>query len=494
MDGARRFIPAPLRVGTGPTPAELAELVAVDVAAELGRRRDGPADWVLPLVRADVWMQWLVEQSLAREGLDPVSAGPEVFASRSAEVEQEQLERVAGVLAAAGLCPEEGTGPDPATAGATAFVSLYEAGLISFADRVVTSCPRCQTVVADAEVEAGEPASGEEVAVLAVPLVSGEEGGDVDAELFGAELLDGVAALVVPEGHPAAGDEATLPIVGRTVPVVPDPGAAGPFLLVPAHRRDHWSVAAARGLAAPVVMTADGTLTSGPWEGLARYAARQQALEALASAGALVGTRPDRSPSRRCRVCGTAVVDRLGSYWFLASASLAEAAAAAVAAGDVAVSPAVAGPAVGRALAATGDWCVSLQLRAGSPVPVGWCLDCRKPTVAVSGPGSCGACMGELRPDGSALDPWFVAASWAAEVLRDRGGTLVVPASVPEPEVIAVLHRLAGGSLAVAVLPAGAEGSEDHLLDAEAASELAGRLRRDPWTAEAAGVVLGEAS
>ena len=425
----------------------------------------GPAAWALPVLTGDLALQYAVEQLLGREGLDRAAIGREEFAARAAQLEVEQVAAAAATaaLSAPGGVTQGAAGPDPAAAARTAFVTLYENGLLDLGERVVASCPRCETVVGPGDAE--PVADEQEVAVVVLPLQP-DGAAFVEVVTEAPELMDAVAAVVVPPGTAAAGQSPgtrlELPLGGRQVPVLVDDAAAGAYLLLPAHHVEHWEIARRAGLSAPVVMTVDGVITEGRFEGMARYAARAQALEALSGEGRLAGVR--RAPGRgwRCRLCGTTLVERLGAYWFLTMAPLAGAAAERLAAGSVTMVPGSDAPALAAALAGTGDWCVSRQLWAGPAVPVGWCLDCGKPTVAVGEPHSCGICMGGLEPDGSTLDGRFVAASWAAELARECGGATLVAGRDELADWLAPALALVGRLAGEVPLGAALTGREAH--------------------------------
>src|SRR5205085_3830426 len=111
------------------------------------------------------------------------------------------------------------------------FVRLYEEGRVTREERVVSTCPRCQTVVGPADIEPGDmPAD-----CLRLDLVLDRDPGAIAVTCTAPELLLGAVAIAVPDGHPAAGANAILPMVGRAVPVVAERGTEQPHAIVPAH-------------------------------------------------------------------------------------------------------------------------------------------------------------------------------------------------------------------------------------------------------------------
>ena len=276
---------------------------------------------------------------------------------------------------------------DPARA---AFVALYEAGLIERLDTVAWRCPRCACGLGPGDL--ASVAAETPVAVLAVE-ISGPEGGPpapVEVEHPAVELLGAVTALGIPPGGTlagvaAAGLQAAVPLLEEPVPVVEDPAFAAPTLVTPGHDPGHHEVARRHGLAVVVLA-----------EEAAPFAAREAALERLAAEGRLVGQRARQEQVAACAHCGTVAAARLAPHWVL----------------DEELG---------------GPWCLERELWRGVPLPVGWCAECAKPTVAVASVdlGSCGICFGELRPEPGVIDPLFVAAAWVADAVRGDGAVFV---------------------------------------------------------------------
>lgn len=413
-----------------------------DARSRVGAAAAGPdAEWCLPVLVADLAAQWAVEQDLAREGLDRDVVDAAQLAERSARLAAE---------AAAGLAVGEDVGPlrlpssDSARAGLTAFVALYEAGLVDLVEAVWPRCPRCRDVLGDADLAGAEGQVDSFTVRVAV-----DDGPVLEAETTGPELLGAVVAVAVPPGHEVAGvtvagRHAVVPLAGQRVPVVEDATVTEPLLLTPGHDAGHWQLARRAGLAAPVVEVEAG-----------RFAAREAAVERLAAEGRVVGNRVRREEVVACAHCGTVAEARLEARWALDGCVVEEAAGAVLeeAAGSALVGAVTTGgPAGGPAGAgdtAAAPWSLGRDLWTGVPLPVGWCAECAKPTVGLAGTGSCGICLGELRPDPGFLDPLFVAAAWAAEVLRPDGGVLVGGSRAWLSGVLALARRLGPGPLTV---------------------------------------------
>jgi valyl-tRNA synthetase len=406
-----RILSSPVRL-TGPLRlAHLSALVATDALLRRARAEGRDVAWEAGTLSGDLGAQHNTERELARQGQDRATLGRDAFVAEVRSLEQAARERVGGLLAALHVDADLTAGAtdlDTVTRAArTAFVRLYEAGLLTRAERVVDTCPRCATVI-DAP-DAVPAAVDADAVVLGLALSGGES---IEVTVVAPELLPGVVAVAVPAGHPAVGQMARLPLVGLDVPVIE--GAEGaPALVVPAHDADAFELARLAGVLPVEVLDDEGTVVvDGPLAGMPRYAARAAAVELLQAEGMVLSTDVAVEEVHRCRRCSTVLVPRLGPHWFLAMADLEVAAADAVREGTVTFAPAGGAEIFLARAGAGGDWCLSHQVAAGEPVPVAVCLDCRQVAVSVELETSCGKCMGELVPDTSVLDARFVGAVW----------------------------------------------------------------------------------
>ncbi|HVF75713.1 MAG TPA: class I tRNA ligase family protein [Acidimicrobiales bacterium] len=409
-------MPEPLRILSSPVRlvgplhlAHLSALVSTDALLRRARAEGRPAEWMAASLAGDLAGQTAVERTLAREGHDRATLGHAAFVERVRAFEAEHRAAAAALLAVLGVDVDLEAGAldneQSARAARTAFVRLYEAGLLKREERVVDTCPRCATVVDPADADATELDS--ETVTLRLP--DAEGGTALDVEVVALELLPGVVAVAVPEGHEAGGRSVHVPLGAKDVPVVVDPATEAPRMVVPAHD----AAAAALGLTAVEVLDGEAVVTAaGPLNGLARYAARLAARELLAADEAVVAARPVAEAAARCRRCSTVLVPRLGAHWFLPMADLEVAAADAVREGLVTFFPAAALDTFLERAGAGGEWCLSHTVWAGQAVPVSTCLDCGRTAVEVEPSTSCGRCMGELVPDGGVLDARFVGAVW----------------------------------------------------------------------------------
>jgi valyl-tRNA synthetase len=408
-----RILSSPVRLTGELHLAHLSALVSTDTLLRRARSEGRGVEWLAATLAGDLAGQTLVERELAREGHDRASLGREAFVERVRAYEADARTRVGELLDALGVDVDLQAGSldgeAVALATRTAFVRLYETGLLRREERVVDTCPRCATVIDPADADTAELDS--EALRLRFPFA--DNGDTLEVEVVATELLPGVVAVAVPPEHPTAGRSVLVPLGAKDIPVVASPDCTEPAVLVPAHCAEDAELARALGVNAVEVLDGEGVVIApGPLAGLSRYAARTAARELLSAEDAVVDARPVAEPANRCRRCRTVLVPRLGAHWFLSVADMEVAAADAVREGAVAFSPAGALEAFLERAGAGGEWCLSHQVWAGRPVPVSTCLDCGQVTVEVASSTSCGRCMGELVADDGVLDARFVGAVW----------------------------------------------------------------------------------
>lgn len=406
-----RVLTSPVRVTGGLHVAQLVTLVTADAIVSAANDAGLTTEWAAAVLTGDLASQLAVEQELSREALDRDAVDRDDFIVRSRALEAAARDTAQETLAAFGVDTELSEGALDAhlvaIAARTAFVRLYEAGLLIHEQRVVNGCPRCGTVVDIVDAESGmAPAER-----LALRLIA-SNGIEIDVGFVCTELLPGVVAIAVPADHPAAGETVDVPL-GAAVPVVADADRSEPAFVIPGHDQNDLDSGRRLGLAPIVVLDGTGTVTaSGPLEGLSRYAARAAATDLLLGEGVVVDTEAVEEAVLRCRRCGTVVVPRLGRHWFLPMSDLEVLVADAVRDSVITVAPGSGRDELIAAVGQRGDWCVSQQVWVGQPVPVATCADCGQTDVSVEPLASCRKCMGQLVADDDVLDARFVGAVW----------------------------------------------------------------------------------
>ena len=401
----RRYLSAPVHLTGKLYPGQLSGLVALDVLRRGRGEQDAP--WNVVTLAGGLAGQYALERELLREGHDRASLGRDQFADRTAEAESRWVQGLEELFVGLNLdvaLPSEQDVAQLERAARVAFVRLYESGLLERTQQVVVACPRCETVVDDAESDLFETNAQEwDLTIIPDELV---------VRSTALELLLGTVAIAVPVGHTLIGSEVDLPVSERRVPVVVGE-VDQPVLLVPGHDATAQEPARRAGQQPIRVFDLEGNvIIAGPFVGLARYAARDAMRERLEGAGLLADAGTTTENVLRCRRCATALIPRLGTHWFLDISDAKVKVTDAVREGAVQFASADARDIFLGGTQGSDRWCLSHQLWSGLQVPVASCIDCGAKAVACELPGSCGSCMGTLVEDDGVLDTRFVGAVW----------------------------------------------------------------------------------
>lgn len=401
------------------------EHTLIDITVRRRRMQGYDAVWLPGMDHAGIATQNVVERELRQEGIDRRDLGRERFVAkvwdwkrRSGGMILDQMRRLGDGVdwTRERFTMDEGL----SRSVRLMFKQLYDDDLIYRAERIINWCPRCQTALSDIEVEHSED-EGELVELIYGDLTGATR---IVVATTRAETMLGDTAVAV---HPdddrykfLVGQTVELPLTGRQIPVVADAHVdpsfgTGAVKITPAHDPNDFEVASRHGLSAITIMTEDAVIegTGTRFDGLDRFAARQQVLVALRELGRTgVEKRPFVHAVGHCSRCNTVIEPRLSLQWFVRVEPLAKAAGDAVRDGQVRIHP------VGMAGRWFGwvddmhDWCISRQLWWGHRIPIWY------------GPDGELACLGpdEAPPPGweqdtDVLDTWFSSALWPFSTL-----------------------------------------------------------------------------
>ncbi|MBM4301199.1 MAG: valine--tRNA ligase [Deltaproteobacteria bacterium] len=390
------------------------------------KRMDGfDALWMPGTDHAGIATQNVVERQLAAEGADRHTLGREAFIERVWQWKAASGGHIITQLKRLGCSCDwsrERFTLDEGLSRAVreVFVRLYEEGLIYKGDYIINWCPRCQTALADLEVE-HEPTDGH-LYHIKYPLADGD--GAVTVATTRPETLLGDTAVAV---NPADqryrkyhGATLRLPVLGRPIPVITDPYVSlefgtGALKITPAHDFNDFEVARRHNLPAVKVIDEAGLMTAeaGKYQGMDRFACRAQILKDLKNDGLLVKVEPYTVPVGRCYRCKTVVEPLISQQWFVAVKTLAAAAAAAVEDGRTRLIPPNWDKSYYDWMSNIRDWCISRQIWWGHRIPAWTCTACGRVIVSREDPAACPLCEGvDLVQETDVLDTWFSSALW----------------------------------------------------------------------------------
>ena len=406
-----------------------------DIVARWRRMCGDDVLWLPGTDHAGIATQAMVERSLAAEGLDRKQIGRQEFERRVWEWKENYGDRIVEQMQRLGLSCDWSRlrftlDPGLSAAVRRVFVELFDADLIYRGEYLVNWCPSCDTAISDLEVKHREVDGT--LWTLRYPIEVECDDADVAASVevktTRPETMLGDTALAV---HPEderhqrlIGRSATLPIIGRRLPVIadefvdPDFGT-GIVKVTPAHDPNDYLAGQKHRLSSVQVIDGRGRMTeaAGPYAGLDRLEAREQLLEHLQREGLLTGRQPHRHAVGHCDRCDTPVEPQVSTQWFVRMEALARPALEAVEQSDITFHPANQVKIYREWLTNIRDWCVSRQLWWGHRIPAWFCDACDITVVSEEEPGSCPECETPLRQDADVLDTWFSSALWPLSTL-----------------------------------------------------------------------------
>jgi len=313
----------------------------------------------------------------------------------------------------------------PSKAVRTAFVRLYNKGLIYRGERMINWCPRCRTALSDLEVEHKDIVG--HLYYIRYPL-TGSEGFVTVATTRPETFFGDTAVAVNPEDKrykKLIGKHVILPIIDKEIPIITDDAVdtsfgTGALKITPAHDPIDFEVAQRHNLPLVDIMNPDATVNknAGPYQGLERFACRDKVLADLKDKKLLEKIEPYSHSVGHCDRCQTMIEPKISLQWFVQTQPLAKPAIEAVRDGRVTILPERFAKIYFDWMENIRDWCISRQLWWGHRIPVWHCRDCDGLTVSVDEPTTCMHCNSkQIIQDPDVLDTWFSSALWPHSTL-----------------------------------------------------------------------------
>ena len=401
-----------------------------DIMVRWHRMRGEPTLWLPGTDHAGIATQVVVERQLARQGQTKDAIGREQFTKLTwewANKSRENIRRQHQLLGASCDWTREKFTLDegPSEAVRTAFVRLYDKGLIYRGERMINWCPRCRTALSDLEVEHRDIVG--HLYYIRYPLAQGK--GFVTVATTRPETFLGDTAVAVNPGDKRyknlIGKSVSLPIIEKEIPVIADDAVdtsfgTGALKITPAHDPTDLEVAQRHDLPLVDIMNPDATMNknAGPYQGLERFACRDKVLTDLKDKELLDKIEPYSHSVGHCGRCQTMIEPKVSLQWFVRTQPLAKAAIEVVREGRVAIIPERFAKIYFDWMENIRDWCISRQLWWGHRIPVWYCQDCAKVTASVDEPIACVHCGSkQIIQDPDVLDTWFSSALWPHSTL-----------------------------------------------------------------------------
>jgi len=396
------------------------------------KRMDGyDVLWVPGTDHAGIATQNVVEKEIAKEGLTRYDLGRSSFLERVWEWKAMYGDKIISQLKKLGascswsyerFTMDEGL----SYAVREVFVRLWEEGLIYKGDYIINWCPRCETALADLEVEF-ESIAGK-LWYIRYPL---EDGSNyiIVATTRPETMLGDTAVAVHPEDKrykALIGKNIKLPLIGRIIPLIADKivdpeFGTGAVKVTPAHDFADFEIAKKHGLPFVKVIDEKGKMTeeAGKYARLDRFEARKKVIEDLKKEGLLEREEDYQLVLGHCYRCNTVIEPLLSKQWFVSTKPLAQPAISAVEYGFIKFIPENWINLYFDWMRNIRDWCISRQIWWGHRIPVWYCSSCGETIVSrEENVEICPFCGSkELKRDEDVLDTWFSSALWPFSTL-----------------------------------------------------------------------------
>jgi len=402
-----------------------------DILTRWHRMKGEPTLWLPGVDHAGIAAQVVVEKMLAAEGLSRHEMGRDKFLERmwqwadncrGAIARQHQRLGISCDWDREVFTLDEG----PSRAVRTAFVRLYERGLIYRGERIINWCPRCATALSDLEVEHKD--IGGHLYYVRYPLADNDKEFITVATTRPETILGDTAVAVNPKDKRfknMVGRKAVLPAVHRVIPIIADDAVdprfgTGAVKITPSHDPVDFEVAQRHDLPFINILNDDATMNenAGPYAGMDRFACRKAIIEDLEKGGLFIKTEPHSHAVGHCIRCQTMIEPIASQQWFARAEPLARPAIEAVNDGRITIVPPRFTKVYLNWMENIRDWCISRQLWWGHRIPVWYCQDCGELTVSVEDPTACRKCGStRLEQDPDVLDTWFSSALWTHSTL-----------------------------------------------------------------------------
>jgi valyl-tRNA synthetase len=401
-----------------------------DIMVRWHRMQGESALWLPGTDHAGIATQVIVEQQLAKQGQTKDEIGREKFTELTwewANNSRGNIRRQHQLLGASCDWTREKFTLDegPSKAVRTAFVRLYDKGLIYRGERMINWCPRCQTALSDLEVEHKDIVG--HLYYIRYPLTQSK--GFVTVATTRPETFLGDTAVAV---NPAdkryknlIGKSVTLPIIDKEIPIIADDAVdtsfgTGALKITPAHDPTDFEVAQRHNLPLVDIMNPDATMNenAGPYQGLERFACRDKVLADLKNKKLLEKIEPYSHSVGHCGRCQTMIEPKISLQWFVQTQPLARGAIEVVKDSRVTIIPEHFTKIYFDWMENIKDWCISRQLWWGHRIPAWYCQNCAKVTASVDDPTACIHCGSkQITQDPDVLDTWFSSALWPHSTL-----------------------------------------------------------------------------
>ncbi len=386
--------------------------------------------WMPGTDHAGIVTELIMEKKLADEGTSRNELGRERFIERMWEWKDESADYIISQLQQIGCsCDwerqrftlDEGL----SEAVRTAFVKLFDQGLIYQDTYMVNWCPQCNTAVSNLEVEQTEIDGN--FYHIHYPVVDS----DIVLEIATTRpetMLGDTAVAVHPDDERyqhLIGKKVLLPLADREIPIIADSYVdtefgTGALKVTPAHDPNDYEIGLRHDLKQLTIFTSDGYMNDEAGEdyvGLSRWECRDRVVEDLEKSDRLVKIVPHRHAVGHHDRCDTVVEPSVSLQWFMNVRPLADRAIEATKKGEVQFIPERETLRFLHWMENIEPWPLSRQRWWGHRLPIWYCEACGKVSAAMEMPEECECGVTAFRQEEDVLDTWFSSGLWPFSTL-----------------------------------------------------------------------------
>lgn len=318
------------------------------------------------------------------------------------------------------------------------FQHLYRDNLVYRDFFPVNWCPRCETALANDEVEHQESKSS--LYYLKYYFTD-----DPTKYLIVAttrpETVFGDVAVAFHKGDDRykqyEGKTLIAPVSGQIVKLIsdtyPDPQfGTGLVKITPAHDKNDFQVGKRHGLENKKILSTKAVLintNNTKYDNLDRFEARKLFIKELAEHDLIEKIQDYNNNIGCCYRCHTQTEVNLSYQWFVRMEKMAKQAILMVESKQVQITPPHHEKIFNHWLSNCEDWCISRQIWWGHSVPIHYCDNCHNPEINTNT--TCTVCKSDkFTPDPDVLDTWFSSWLWSFAVFGEEERSYYFPIDV----------------------------------------------------------------
>ncbi|MDD3190409.1 MAG: valine--tRNA ligase [Candidatus Pacebacteria bacterium] len=421
-----------------------------DLMVRFNRLKQKQTLWLPGTDHASIATQTKVEKIIAEEGKTKYDLGREKFLERVHEYVEGSQDTIRNQVRKMGSSCDWSRERYTLDEGLSevvkeVFEMMYKDGLIYRGDRIVNWCPRCESTLADDEVEHQETKGkfyffrySKDFPITIATTRPETKLGDVAVAVNPKDEKYKEFVGKIYKINLGNGEHEIKIIADRNVDMTFGTGALG---VTPAHSMVDFQMAHENDLPVIKVIGEDGRMTAEAgedYEGLTTVEAREKIAQYFRDNGLMEKEEEVDQNLSICYRCDATIEPLPSLQWFIdvnkkitkegnkyfQDKSLKEVMLQVVREREVKIIPERFEKAYFSWVENLRDWCISRQLWFGHRVPVWYCEDCGEIILNKKDEEACPKCKSEnIKQDSDTFDTWFSSGMWTFSTLMDKDFT-----------------------------------------------------------------------